>query len=318
MIAVINDVNYYAFKTILGTGFATGTATGFASLSGAVTLAFGNSTLLSAGLGYENYGPGPGNFLDIFPGSLVANSGNTSAHLDIDANGAATGYGAGTVTGPSNAFYAAQTREDPALAEVLRKALDPFRAAVMTHTRRTGTRLRCLYRGHPAGGWVPTPRRLFGAPLHAREWVAPASRTRRGTNGGGCSFCGRSRRSIVGGEAERPGVRRHVGQRHPVDSCPSLWRRRITRRVTGNDVLRVGVPRNDVIRRGCPVPPCFRGDLVHSTVVIFEGAEQVGGRRTSRRRVQRCACRHARRRADDEREGERGGPELVCHDVSCV
>jgi hypothetical protein len=128
-IVTVGGIDFYAFEHILGSSYVDGITSGFSSLADgtAVHMDFGNSILLSAGLGFENYGPGPGSFFNIYDGSTLIGAGTDSTtHLDIGPTGAATGYGTQTLTGPvTSAFYQEVLAKN---AGVLNVTFDSFTA----------------------------------------------------------------------------------------------------------------------------------------------------------------------------------------------
>jgi hypothetical protein len=106
VVVTIAGTDFYAFERIVS-GSVTGIASGFSSVSGPVSMTFGDFVLLNAGYGYENYGPGPGAFLNIYEGStLIGTAHQSQTHLDIAADGSASGYGTDVLDGPpGSAFY---------------------------------------------------------------------------------------------------------------------------------------------------------------------------------------------------------------------
>lgn len=106
VIVTIGRTDFYAFLKVLDNGSATGSASGFTSVSGLLTLKFGNFALIDAGYGFENYGPGTGAFMNIYEGAtLIGSASDMNFHLNIDRNGGATGYGWELLRNTGSAFY---------------------------------------------------------------------------------------------------------------------------------------------------------------------------------------------------------------------
>lgn len=105
IVVTIGGTNFQAYKQIYN-GAGAGTASGFASLSGAVTFQFSNYAMIDAGYGYSDTGPGAGAYFDFYQGGTLIAYGDAVIHTDYASDGSASGSGLIHLTGPTDsAFY---------------------------------------------------------------------------------------------------------------------------------------------------------------------------------------------------------------------
>ena len=105
VVVTIGGTDFRAYKEIYN-GSGGGTASGFASLSGAVTFQYSNYVMIDAGYGYSDTGPGVGAYFEFYQAATLIAYGDALIHTDYAPDGSATGSGLIHLTGPTpSAFY---------------------------------------------------------------------------------------------------------------------------------------------------------------------------------------------------------------------